>query len=174
MPPELALPLQALGHETVHVVSTELITLDDGELVQRLPDVGCDWLFTLDLYRQTETWAKVYTALAEGSGHVLRIRPTRRQGIRGPILIAHLMTYLVSAYDEWEQWLTSGDIRLIDLGRGATTSVSREATPKRGPRAHTAYTAQEVASLMQQQLGYGPDPRIHERQRTRRGRAPYS
>ena len=172
MPPELALPLQALGHQAVLVADTELREFDDGELVRRLPDVECDCLFTLDLYRQTETWAKVYTALAEGSGRVLRIRPTRRQGIGGPILIAHLMTYLVSAYDKWGQWLASGEIRLIDLGRGATTSVSREEKPKRGPRAYTAYTAQEVAGLMQQQLGYGPEPRIHERQRTRRGRAP--
>ena len=102
---------------------------------------------------------------------MVRLRPAIRQDDRGPLYLAQLITYLVTAYREWAQWLTVPDIRLIDLGRGATTSVSREERPRRGPRAYSAYTRQEVAGLMQQQLGYGPGPRVHQRQRTRRGRA---
>ena len=171
MPPQLGLPLQALEHSVVHVHDTHLGGIDDGTLIRRLAEADCDWLLTLDLHRQAETWPPIYTALAEEDGRMLRLRPAIRRDNRGPLYVAQLTTYLVTAYRDWSPWLDVPEIRLIDIGRGVTTSVSRTRVPTRGPRAYSAYTRQEVAGLMQQQLGYGPGPRVHERQRTRRGRA---
>ena len=161
--------LLGLGHESVHVTDTDLRGRDDGDLLRSLDRVGCDWLVTLDLHRQPEVWPAVYTALAEGRGRLLRIRPRRTPpaGNRAE-LIAKLTRYLVEDYAGWSRWLPERSIRLIDLGSGSTSR--RGSRVGSGPRAHSALTRSEVAGLMQQQLRYGGGPLLNTAQRSRRGR----
>jgi hypothetical protein len=128
-------------------------------------------LMALDQHREPEVWSDVYTALADESGRLVRIRPVRSSlRASGPLLIANLARYLVDPYQTWPQWLDESAIRLIDLGRGATVRGRGRGPRSRGPSSYSAYDRREMAGLMQQQLGYGPGPRVYQRQRTRRGR----
>lgn len=159
--------LEALGHRVIHVIDTPLSNGDDGLLVRNLREVECEWLLTLDRHRQPEVWSDVYTALADGQGRVVRLRPARTG--RGRSVVANLARYLVDAYDGWSPWLDDPFIRLIDLGRGKRGGGARSAHA-RGPTSYSAYTTAEVAGLMQQQLGYSGGPRINQGQGSRRGR----
>ena len=128
-----------------------------------LGDLDCDYLATLDQHRQVGVWPEVYTLIAEGTGRLLRISPSRLGSVSGPSLIARLGRYLVDAYDEWSRHLTDDRSALIDLGR-ARNRRSRGATK------YSAFTRPEVARLLQQQLGSGGGPRV-QRARPRRGRS---
>lgn len=161
--------LEALGHHAVHVVDTPLSHGDDGFLVRNLREVECEWLLTLDQHRQPEVWSDVYTALADGVGRLLRIRPVKTGATRS--VVASLARYVVDAYDNWSLWLDDPSIRLIDLGRGKRAPGSARLSRARGSMSYAAYTTAEVAGLMQQQLGYGGGPRVNQGQSSRRGRA---
>ena len=166
MPERLALVFQALGHETLHVADHALGLRGraDAEHVQSLAELDCQYLATLDQYRQPEVWSEVYTLLAEGTGRILRITPRRRAGLGCTPLVAWLTRYLVDAFDTWSPHLHDDQIALIDLGR------ARDGGPK-GFTRHSAFTRAEVGMLLQQQLGRGGSPRIQHGARPRRGRS---
>ncbi len=166
MPDELALVFQALGHETLHVTDPALGIRgrSDGDHVRHLADFECKYLATLDQFRQMEVWPDVYTAIAEGTGRVIRITPQRRIGLEGPRLVAWLTRYLVDAFDDWSPNLDDDRIALIDLGR------ARDGGP-RGIRKYSAFTRAEVGELLQQQLSGGDTPRLRRGTQPRRGRS---
>lgn len=157
---------QALGHETLHVTdpALDIRGRSDGDHVRRLADLECRYFATLDQFRQAEVWPDVYTAIAEGTGRVIRVTPRRRAGLQGPPLVAWLTRYLVDAFDGWSPYLEDDQIALIDLGR------ARDGGP-RGFRRFSAFTRAEVGQLLQQQLGGDAAPRLRRGTRPRRGRS---
>lgn len=168
MPAAIGLAMRALDHDAIHVDDTPYRGQSDGFLARNLSEVDCDWLLTLDQYRQAEVWADVYTALTEGTGRVVRIRPMKHGSARA--VVPNLMRYIVGAYETWAPLLMQRRIRLIDLGRGASIASRTSGPRSRGAASYSAYTDREVAGLMQQQLGYSGGPRQNRGQRTRRGR----
>ena len=164
MPPKLALVFEALGHEAVHVVDAGFRSEGDADLIRNLSERGYDYLATLDQYRQPEVWPEVYTLIAEGSGRLLRLSPSRARGVPGTGVVARLSRYLVDAYDGWSHYLANERIALIDLGR-------RRDRRGRSPTKYSVFTRREVAGLLQQQLGSGGAPRMQGRTAPRRGRS---
>lgn len=156
---------EALGHGTIHVLDQRLGLRgrSDGDHLRGLADLDCDYLATLDQYRQPEVWPEVYTLIAEGTGRVLRITPRRRKGVSGPSLVAWLGRHLVDAYDAWSPHLDDAQIALIDLGRARDGGA-------RGLTKYSAFTRAEVGELLQQQLE-GGSPRLQRGTQPRRGRS---
>lgn len=138
--------------------TTEFAGEDDGELIRRLAAVNCDWLVALDLHREPEVWVSVFTALAEGQGRLVRIRPWRRQ-VGGAAQIAWLARFVIDGYEEWSRYLSRGGIRLIELGRAWGPDRKGILRPRHGFTVYQAYRTQEIGQMLQSMMA-GPQDEL--------------
>ena len=146
MPPRFHKILEAFGHEPVAVRDTDLAAAPDIELVRAVSSGAYDLLLSLDAHREAHVWSELLPELAEGRGRLLRIR----LGPREPPTIAALTYHWARPYALLEPMLADSRLRMIQIGR----SFGSNQRLKGGIR---AYTAAQVAALVQQSMTVAPD-----------------
>lgn len=120
--------------------------------MRHLPDLDCQWLVALDLHREPEVWTSVLTALAEGTGRLIRIRPWRRS-LRGDAQVAWLARFVIDGYELWYRYLDETQVRMIELGRAWRRDAQGTLRPRHGFTVFQAFTANEVGVLLQGNFG---------------------
>jgi len=100
-------------------------------------------------------WTAVLTALAEGTGRLIRVRPWRRS-LRGDAQIAWLGRFLLDPYEAWSRYLDDTNVRMIELGRAWHRDARGALSPRRGFTVFQAFSAAEVGALLQGTFGRDP------------------
>lgn len=124
----------------------------DWELLQELERNGYDLLITLDHHRQPEVFSRIMNELADGSGRLLRMKPSNREPTSVPVLTR---TW-AAPYERFAPALVDTRARLIQVGLAVNSQ-----RPLRG--GHMAYNQGQVAQMVQQQFTLAPDNTLRVR-----------